>query len=58
MGTFEIGAPVLKTGVEKTFVLKPEMGLGFEEPGGRPHQEFPGELPRARHPRYPTINGG
>ena len=34
------------------------MGLGFEEPGGRPHQKFPEGFPRAQHPRHPTINGG
>ena len=44
--------------MEDDIFLKYEMGLGFEEPGGRPHQEFPEVFPRSQHPRHPTINGG
>ena len=34
----------LKTGVED-FIFWSETGSGFREPGGTPHQEFPGVPP-------------
>ena len=44
----------LKTGV-KNDVFWSEIGSGFEEPGGTPHQEFPG-VPRRDFKTFQIIS--
>ena len=43
--------PGLKTGVENA-IFWSQIGSGFGEPGGTPHQQFPGVSPLPRPPLY------
>ena len=45
----------LKTGVED-FIFWSETGSGFREPGGTPHQEFPGVPPPPRGCMSATLS--
>ena len=45
--------PGLKTGVENA-IFWSQIGSGFGEPGGTPHQQFPGVSPLPRPPP-PTL---